>query len=57
MNELQYSWVVFENVGVDYAGPVYIKYSFVRKLTGLYLCLRFVVGQRHLSGIGVGPDD
>ena len=27
---------VFDNVGVDYAGPVYIKYGFVRKP---YICV------------------
>ena len=32
---------VFENVGVDYAGPVYIKYGFVRKPTTVkaYVCV------------------
>ena len=33
--------IVFENVGVDYAGPVYIKYGHVRKLTVVksYICV------------------
>ena len=32
---------VFDNVGVDYAGPVYIKYGFVRKPTIVkaYICV------------------
>ena len=32
---------VFDNVGVDYAGPVYIKYGFVRKPTIVkaYVCV------------------
>ena len=33
--------IVFENVGVDYAGPVYIKYGHVRKPTVVksYICV------------------
>ena len=33
--------IVFENVGIDYAGPIYVKYGYVRKPTIVkaYICL------------------
>ncbi len=33
--------IVFENVGVDYAGPIYVKYGYVRKpkLVKSYICV------------------
>ena len=33
--------IVFENVGVDYAGPIYVKYVHVRKPTVVksYICV------------------
>lgn len=36
--------LVFENVGVDYTGPVYMKYGYVRKPTVVksYICIKAV---------------
>ncbi len=33
--------IVFENVGIDYAGPIYIKYGYIRKPTIVkaYVCI------------------
>ena len=44
---------VFDNVGVDYAGPIYIKYGFVRKpmIVKAYICVfvSFSVKAVHLE--------
>ena len=45
--------IVFENVGVDYAGPVYTKYGYVRRPTVvksyIYLFVSFSVKAVHLE--------
>ena len=52
--------IVFENVGIDYAGPLYIKYGYICKPTIIkaYVAMRicFYVCKGSPFGVGIGFD-
>ncbi len=46
---------VFDKVGIDYAGPVLIKYGYVRKPTMLCFCI--AIGKGSSFGTSDRPDN